>query len=347
VTPHCARCDFHPTDDPDVGHREQLAFHAAESAHPLCVCCARSLVRGEAGTCETREPGDGTPCLTTAREHLSGIRTLYDSLSSHLGHLRGPSLDSDRPNATDGRPLPGGEVLVLLAGGNEGGAARPLTATEQRQSERWWVKGAVGPLTQAGVMAAERERTGREHVIDNLATDGLSVHGLLTSWESDWRESFDDPSRDLAGSTDQQTRRANKYIEIQMRRASREHSAFDEFVNDLRRLEAALRRNFGDHRSPRKANARCLDCRGELIVPLCEDVVEQTVTPHQWWLPGRIGPLPPPSVWRWRGQVEESQIVCEQCHRSYTPAAYALALRAALEAERERLAVVTAFEASA
>ncbi len=115
VNAQCARCDFRPTDDPDVGHREQLAFHAAESLHTLCICCSRSLQKFEGGfTC------DG--CLNDARVLLAGIVTMWTELPQHLGHLRSPSYDSDRPGASDGRPLPGGDILALLGPGSPGWA---------------------------------------------------------------------------------------------------------------------------------------------------------------------------------------------------------------------------------
>lgn len=334
----CARCQWRPDPGSDAPVREQAQVHAADLDHPRCVVCGRSLVRGELGTCETRDPGDGTPCLQTAREHVSGIRSLYDDLGSHVGHLRGPRLGSSSPNASDGRPLPGGDVLALLGPGSDGGAARPLTVTERQQRERWWVTGAAGPLTQAGSMAAERERTGREHMIDNRPADGLSVHGMMTSWESDWRTTFNDPSRDFAGSTEHQTRRAIGYIETHMRRASREHSEFAEFADELRNLHRTLERASALIRTPARPESACFDCGGQLIVGLVEATVAQVVTPHQWWLPGRIGPLPAPSPASWTGLVEQDppHITCERCHRGYTPAAYALARRQLLERERDR-----------
>jgi len=113
--PGCSRCDFRPTDDPDVGHREQLAFHAAESDHPLCIACSRSLQKFEGGfTC------DG--CLNDARVLLAGIVTMWTELPQHLGHLRSPSYDSDPPGASDGRQLPGGDILALLGPGSPGWA---------------------------------------------------------------------------------------------------------------------------------------------------------------------------------------------------------------------------------
>jgi len=113
MTARCARCDFRPTDDPDVGHREQLAFHAAEALHPLCVACTRSLQKFEGGfTC------DG--CLNDARTLLAGIVTMWQELPQHLGHLRSPSYDSDRPGASDGRPILGGDLVVMMAKGSPG-----------------------------------------------------------------------------------------------------------------------------------------------------------------------------------------------------------------------------------
>ncbi len=310
----CARCAWRPNPDSDVPAREQAQVHAADLGHPRCVCCGQSLVRGELGTCETRDPGDGTPCLQTAREHLSGIRALYDQLGSHLGHLRGPRLDSSSPSASDGRPLPGGNVLALLGPGSRG------------DSED-------GHTTKDG--------------------DPVSVAYELTWWAEDWAARFGDQATDVRPRTPAaQMRQALAYIERKMRHASREHPAFDAFAGDLRTLHRTLERASALIRTPARPAAACFDCGGQLIVGLVEATVAQVVTPHQWWLPGRIGPLPPPPLASWTGLVEQDppHIQCERCHRGYTPAAYALARRQLLERERERererQAAQAAFKAS-
>ena len=153
---HCNRCDWQHTPDTDGRPREQLQAHALDAGHPLCVICHRSRHRDEQQTCEHD--------LTRAREILAGIVLMQAELPRHLGHLRGSTYDNDRPSS-NGQPLPGGDILVLLGPGSTGTAARTLTRTEQA----------------AGL-------SGREHGIDNDPLDGMSVAFTLWQWVADWKE---------------------------------------------------------------------------------------------------------------------------------------------------------------
>jgi len=188
MTPRCARCQWQPTDDPDVGHREQLAFHAAESAHPLCVCCSRSLQQFEGGfTC------DG--CLLDARQLLAGIVTMWQELPQHLGHLRSPSYDSDRPGASDGRPLPGGDLLAMLGPGSPGLAETghttkdgdPLSVSYELG---WWamewqeMRGECEATRTVEQIAGYLERKARwaatsHPAFDQYLRDLRDLHGML------------------------------------------------------------------------------------------------------------------------------------------------------------------------
>lgn len=185
----CSRCDFRPTDDPDVGHREQLAFHAAEAAHPLCICCSRSLQQFEGGfTC------DG--CLLDARQLLAGIVTMWQELPQHLGHLRSPSYDSDRPGASDGRPLPGGDLLAMLGPGSPGFAEDGHTTKDgdpvsvsyelgwwadrwqairrDPDARQWTVEGIAGYLERRARWAATSHLA-----FDQYLLDLRDLHGRL------------------------------------------------------------------------------------------------------------------------------------------------------------------------
>ncbi len=106
----CARCDWQ--SDGDTPPLDQLAEHALNSGHPLCPCCRWSLT--------DTDPQYGCErCLATAQAHLAGIALMYDELPTHLGHVRGQALGGQR-GGTDGPPLPGGDVLVLLGPGSQG-----------------------------------------------------------------------------------------------------------------------------------------------------------------------------------------------------------------------------------
>lgn len=109
------QCDWRATRDEDdaaaISPDAQLALHAIESGHPLCIVCYRSLTHAETQTCER--------CITEAQTNLSGIRTLYDELPRHLRTV-GSTIYGGGPGASDGRPLPGGDALALLGPGSDG-----------------------------------------------------------------------------------------------------------------------------------------------------------------------------------------------------------------------------------
>jgi hypothetical protein len=291
----CNRCQWRHDPEADQPGREQLADHARDSGHWLCSCCFTSLAPEDQGTCET--------CLTSARELLSGIMLMFDELGGHLGHARGQAYDQNRTSGS-GKPLPGGDVLTLLAGGSAGGAPRRLTALEAVQPERWWIRGGIGPLTQAGLMQAERERTGREHQIDNLPTDAPSVAFELWTVAEDWRGCRLDAGLDPGtGFTAARPHTVAGYLEVHTRWAAREHPAFAEYFTDLERLHARLEGATGRRRAPAKANAKCFDCRDADLVRR----VDRTTG------------------------LEEDHVTCRRCRRQYTASEYALALRATVE----------------
>jgi hypothetical protein len=110
----CGRCDWRSEPELAETGREQLAGHADLSGHAICGCCERSLTAEEVRTCE------------------------------HLGHLRGAAGGGAKP-AVDGRPLPGGAVLVLLGPGSEGLAETGETTRDGDPSSvafelTWWAK---------------------------------------------------------------------------------------------------------------------------------------------------------------------------------------------------------------
>ncbi len=190
MTVRCSRCDWRPDDElaAEVGHREQLAFHAAESDHPLCICCMRSLQKFENGfTC------DG--CLNEARVLLAGIVTMWQELPQHLGHLRSPSYDSDRPGASDGRPLLGGDLLAMLAKGSRGDSEDGHSTKDGDLLSvsfelGWWaeewrqLRGERKPLRSATQITGYLERKAQWAAtsfpgFDRYLIDLRKVHGML------------------------------------------------------------------------------------------------------------------------------------------------------------------------
>lgn len=210
----CHRCDWQA--NPDGDQQEQAAEHAQASSHWLCHC-GRSLAPEEPLTCER--------CLTDAREHLAGIRLLYEELPTHLGHLRSPVYDAT-PHGDDGPALPGGDVLVMLSGGSEG-------------------------LADDG-----------ETVRDD---DPTSIPFELHFWEKAWREDRGEPIDGKPMSTASVVRHAAAYLEVHARWAANNHPGFGAFADDMRRLHRTLERATARTDAREVAEAECLECGSELI----------------------------------------------------------------------------------
>jgi hypothetical protein len=214
----CRRCDWHANPEDETTEAEQLAQHSLDAAHPLCICCNGSLPPAEGMTCDR--------CLTTARQHLAGILLMFDELPSHMGHARSPLYDSDRPTASDGAPLPGGDALVLLGPGSEG-------------------------LAEDGV-------TSREGDVSSVAFE-------LGWWEQAWREDRGEAITGPPRSTSAVVRSAGSYLEVHSRWAATTFEGFDDFTADLRRIHSSLERATGRHDRRIIAEAECFDCGGDLI----------------------------------------------------------------------------------
>lgn len=218
----CRRCDWAAADDSDLIPMVQLRAHAADSGHPLCPCCDRSLADCEGQfSCES--------CLIETRDLLSGIELMYLELPSHLGHLHGSLTYGARSN--DGHPLPGGDVLVMLAGGSEG-------------------------LRDA----ADTVRDG----------DPPAIEFELGWWALGWSDRRQEQANDtalllLAGSPTRQVVRAVAYLSGHCRWAARNHDGFATFHADMRRLHQRLEHATGRGLPVEKANADCFDCGGALI----------------------------------------------------------------------------------
>jgi hypothetical protein len=207
----CARC-------PWVAGEESAAEHAAAFGHPLCTVCGRSLPSGEGMAC------DG--CLVRVRERLSGIVLMFDELPRHLTRVGSGGRGRGCRGGGDGRPLPGGDVLALLAPGSEG--------------------------------LAEDGETTRDD-------DPVSVAYELAWWERDWREERGELAFTRTRTTRRMVHDAAAYLERRSRWAATSHLGFDEFAEDLRRLHGRLERATGRYRSPSRVGADCFDCGGPLL----------------------------------------------------------------------------------
>jgi hypothetical protein len=188
MTADCRRCDWRP------GEGVSLAEHAAESGHPLCLVCHRSLASDRPQTC--------LACLADIRRELGSIVDLYALLPGFMvglayGEPGKPRSDGGASDAA----LPGGDFLVLLAGGSRGMA----------------------------------------HVWDDesveVAGDPKSVAFELGRWEDDWRLTRGEPAAEVEGTVSS----AVAYLMPRMGWAADQHPAFDEFAADIRRLLSRLR----------------------------------------------------------------------------------------------------------
>ncbi len=257
----CLRCDFR-SDPAEDSPADQLGQHALDTGHRLCTVCTRSLAEHDpAMACER--------CLTRTREQLASVLMLYTELPSHLGHARSQVYDRGRAGGSDGRPLPGGDVLVLLGGGSEG--------------------------------LAEDGETSRDSDVSSVAYE-------LHWWQLDWQERRGDTPDPRPRSNRTIVHHASRYLDTRARWAAQQHPGFDEFASDVRRLHAALERATARVRTAAKANAQCFDCGGDLVRLVNE------------------------------AGLEEDRVTCAQCHETYDPARYALALKAKVE-EGSRLDV--------
>jgi hypothetical protein len=155
----CRRCDWTPTGDQA---RAQLADHATEANHPTCPVCLLSLDRTERQVC--------VMCVGQVRRDLHRIVDLYAALPGELGHPRGAKMDpSGEGTHDDEQPLPGGQILPLLAGGSKG----------------------LTQITGAPTTAGGRDFS---HDADEHISDPQSVAFELSRHEDLWRQLRAEPA---------------------------------------------------------------------------------------------------------------------------------------------------------
>lgn len=241
-----------------------LAKHAPESGHWLCPGCFQSL--------REDDPIQGCErCLTDFRRLLATAVLLWQELPHHLRTVSGSGLDGSVSGSGDSA-LPGGAALALLGPGGTGATARRLTRTD-----------------------LERGVDGREHGVDNHATDTPSVAWTLGQLEDDWRHTRGDTAAMTGTSTSAIIRGAIRYLDTHARWAANTHPAFADCLTELRQLVTTLEQATHRTRRPVRAAADCFDCSG----PLYRRVIDG---------------------------LEEDTLTCRQCKASYDPRRYALSL---------------------
>lgn len=78
----------------------------------------------------------------------------------------------------------------------------------------------------------------------------VPIVGILDSWERDWRETFGHQAPVFRGTTEQAITQSIRYLIKHLDLACDEHSAIDEFVDELRQLRLRCRAALGDLDKP-------------------------------------------------------------------------------------------------
>jgi len=195
-----------------------------------CGLCQRPLREDERATCHQ--------CVGAVRADLHAVTNLHQLLPAVLAAL---GSNAPNPNLTRGfaAPLPGGDALVLLAGGSAGAEAR----------RRWRRAEATGQPHQEPPWGA-----------DDQPNDPPSVSGELARWEDELRHHHHHPAApypaDVTG--------AASYLRRNLTWAGGHHPDFAELADDLAALRRRLERVTGRDQPPVTAAADCFDCGGRL-----------------------------------------------------------------------------------
>lgn len=234
----CARCCWQPTGDGPV--RDQLHEHAADSGHPLCLICHRSLPDDQPQTCSR--------CLGRTQSLLSGIRTMFDELPQHLRTVSSGSWGLGGRGGGDGRPLPGGDVLALMGRGSEGLAETGETSktsdpTSVAYELGWWAN-TWAEVRRDPPPVADDWPAGRQV---RAAASYLARHDR---WAASSHNGFDDYAHDL--------RRLHGRLEVATGRSGRRAVAEAECFDCGGDLERQLDEETGyaDHWTCQRCAAR-------------------------------------------------------------------------------------------
>lgn len=204
----CLRCP----ESPDWS-RAELAAHAADTGHALCCVCQRSLPADRPQTCRS--------CTARALANLGDIDDAWGDL---------PAAAAERWGT--GREHPGGDVLVMLAGGSKGRTG--------------W----------AGVTLRDG-RVDDSHGQDEWPGDPQSVAFDLSTWEDDFRAHRGEPATECPPA--EAFPRAVAYLRRHHAWAATSHPAFDEYAEDLWRVRARMWGVLGLSDRPVQG-APCLRC---------------------------------------------------------------------------------------
>lgn len=186
-----------------------------------CCVCDRKHLKPDQQTCPD--------CVYDVREYLYAIVRLYGELryqAMHGSNMTGHLLA--------GAPIPGGDAMVMLAGGGSEQIQRQLVA-----------RGHV---------------TGAHLEDDEQPGDPESIEHVLASHEDDWRLLRTDPAAGLPS-----IESACAYLHEHLHWAAQQHPDFADFAKHMRRTVRRLQ-SVLDDRDPTVRGVQCLseECDGDL-----------------------------------------------------------------------------------
>jgi hypothetical protein len=278
-----------------AGTQDELELHALETRHWLCAVCARSLRDDETRCC--------LQCIARTRTALLTIRDTFTELEAAV-----------EATALHPGDLPGGIALVLLADGNDAAPRpykpepftdRPPTCYPELAGEK---------LTHPAYVDTRPVPDGTEHYADHWPSDPTPPLVAIDSAVRAWRLLFGHPIPDDLPTVDADI----DYLLTHLARASRTDEDFPDFAAEVRDLASKLEHVTGQANDPVYAPADCFDCGGALVRDYRPPV-------------GATVEADPRKGLAVEGLPDEW--TCRRCERTYEPAEYWLAVRAALEAQ--------------
>lgn len=211
--------------------------HETESRRCI-VCRRRELTATELQTC--------APCVGRTRTAILDIVQLYALLPEELTERAGTARPLDAGPRGGDTTMPGGDVLILAAGGSDG-------------------------ANQARAILREQNA---DHAEDEHPGDVPSVLATLTSWEDDWRKTLDIAPAgwrdDTRGRGDHRYPRpttvaeATGFLQSALAHMAQRHDAFDDFAHAMQQLRGHLERALRAGDPIERAAVHCPDCGGEL-----------------------------------------------------------------------------------
>jgi hypothetical protein len=260
-----------------------------------------------AGHLDESEPQTCVACLGRVRRDLREVVELYALLPDQLGHATARPPDAGGSSSGGSAPLPGGDVLAMMAPGSDGAFWRDRDTTSRLERTPWRLPArlrhdplvwSADPTRQAEQASGVTWESGSAN--PHRESDPPSVVHELATWEDDWRRQRDESAAGPASVVS-----AVGYLSRAAGWAADRHPAFDEFAADVARLRSRLEvATAMDSRPLVSGDVRCFQCQ----IPLRRDWSEEGLS-DDWH--------------------------CPRCRTAYDQASFWLAMRATLEAQRD------------